>query len=233
MSTATTLRPVLRLGSGTDSVAPCLTRPTSLPTGVPGGRWIRASRTKGLDGPAAAAVRQPAVDRFHGRQDRRPVLGRRLRALLSESTQNVDDVPPEALAGGMAGWATSGSPWSHLVDRDRYRRVLDGVRRLEPSYIFSSHLPAPSGMSLEKFLGSSRPFPTPSPRRPSLRGSGTSSPPSPVCRPATARCARRGRLSTLENRATALPSPPTVAPGQGGAHRRQPDGRQTPHRRAP
>ena len=53
----------------------------------------------------------------------------------------------------MAGWATSGSPWSHLVDRDRYRRVLDGVRRLEPSYIFSSHLPAPSGMSLEKFLG--------------------------------------------------------------------------------
>jgi glyoxylase-like metal-dependent hydrolase (beta-lactamase superfamily II) len=74
-------------------------------------------------------------------------------ALLPESTQNLDEVPPEALAGGMLGWATSDSPWSHLVDRDRYLSVLDGVRRLEPSHIFSSHLPAASGMSLEKFLG--------------------------------------------------------------------------------
>ena len=74
-------------------------------------------------------------------------------ALLPEATENLDEVPPEALAGGMAGWATSDSPWSHLVDRERYRGVLDGVRRLEPSHIFSSHLPAASGMSLERFLG--------------------------------------------------------------------------------
>ncbi|HEX2192533.1 MAG TPA: MBL fold metallo-hydrolase [Acidimicrobiales bacterium] len=73
-------------------------------------------------------------------------------ALLPEATQNAADVPPEALAGGMAGWATSDSPWSHLVDRERYHRVLDGVRRLQPSHIFSSHLPAASGMALDQFL---------------------------------------------------------------------------------
>jgi hypothetical protein len=62
-------------------------------------------------------------------------------------------VPPEALAGGMAGWATSDSPWSHLVDRERFHNVLEGIRKLEPSHIFSSHLPAASGMSLDRFLG--------------------------------------------------------------------------------
>lgn len=73
-------------------------------------------------------------------------------AILSEPTQNVADIPAEDLARGMAGWATSDSPWSHLVDRERYRQVLEGVRQLEPTHIFSSHLPAASGVSLERFL---------------------------------------------------------------------------------
>ena len=45
-----------------------------------------------------------------------------------------------------------GLAWSHLVDRERYRRVLEGVRSLEPSRIFSSHLPAASGACLDQFL---------------------------------------------------------------------------------
>ena len=73
-------------------------------------------------------------------------------ALLPGPTENLDEVSPEALAGGMAGWATSDSPWSHLVDRGRFHEVLEGVRKLEPSHIFSSHLPAASGMSLDRFL---------------------------------------------------------------------------------
>lgn len=61
-------------------------------------------------------------------------------------------MPADALSAGMAGWATSDSPWSHLVDRERYRRVLEGLRSLQPSKIFSSHLPAASGASLDQFL---------------------------------------------------------------------------------
>lgn len=73
-------------------------------------------------------------------------------AILPEATQNVAEVPEGALAEGMLGWATSDSPWSHIVERERYSGVLEGVRSLQPSHIFSSHLPAASGMSLERFL---------------------------------------------------------------------------------
>ena len=73
-------------------------------------------------------------------------------AILPEATQDASDVPPEALAGGMLGWATSDSPWAHIVDRRQFGQVLDRVRQLQPTRIFSSHLPAASGTSLEAFL---------------------------------------------------------------------------------
>lgn len=73
-------------------------------------------------------------------------------ALLPEATQEAADVPEDALAGGMQAWATADSPWAHLLDRERFGQVLEGVRRLQPSRILSSHLPAANGTSLERFL---------------------------------------------------------------------------------
>ncbi len=73
-------------------------------------------------------------------------------ALLPQATQDAADVPGEALAGGMQAWAAADSPWAHLLDRERFGQVLDGVRRLQPSQILSSHLPAASGTSLGRFL---------------------------------------------------------------------------------
>lgn len=73
-------------------------------------------------------------------------------AILPEATADLSAVPPDALAGGMLGWATSDSPWVHLVDRDRFNEVLQRVRGLQPTNIFSSHLPAASGSSLDHFL---------------------------------------------------------------------------------
>jgi glyoxylase-like metal-dependent hydrolase (beta-lactamase superfamily II) len=72
---------------------------------------------------------------------------------VPEPTQNAADVPEEALAGGMAAWACSDSPWVHLTDKERFAEVIEGVRRLQPTSIFSSHLPAAPGTSLERFLG--------------------------------------------------------------------------------
>jgi hypothetical protein len=74
-------------------------------------------------------------------------------AILPEPTNDASEVPPEALAGGMLGWATSDAPWAHVVDRQRFGQILDRVRQLQPTRIFSSHLPAASGTSLEEFLG--------------------------------------------------------------------------------
>ena len=73
-------------------------------------------------------------------------------ALLPEPTEDASLVPHDALAGGMRAWATADSPWAHLVDRERFGQVLEGVRRLQPTRIFSSHLPAAKGTSLERFL---------------------------------------------------------------------------------
>ena len=73
--------------------------------------------------------------------------------LLPEATQDAADVPIEALTGGMVAWASFDSPWTRLVDRGRWLEVLAGVRRLQPSQILSSHLPAASGGFLEPFLG--------------------------------------------------------------------------------
>ncbi len=73
-------------------------------------------------------------------------------AILPEATQNADDVPHDALAGGMLAWAAADSPWAHIVDRERFGQVLDGVRRLQPSRILSSHLPAAPGTSLERLF---------------------------------------------------------------------------------
>ena len=73
-------------------------------------------------------------------------------ALLPEATEDAAEVPHAALAGGMVAWSTTDSPWTQLVDRQKFGQVLDRVRRLQPTRIFSSHLPAASGMSLERFL---------------------------------------------------------------------------------
>ncbi|HVF14581.1 MAG TPA: MBL fold metallo-hydrolase [Acidimicrobiales bacterium] len=73
-------------------------------------------------------------------------------AFLPAPTEDAAQVPADALAGGMRAWAAADSPWAHLLDRSRFGQVLDGVRRLEPSHILSSHLPAASGTSIDRFL---------------------------------------------------------------------------------
>lgn len=73
-------------------------------------------------------------------------------AVLPEPTQDAGEVPHDTLAGGMLAWAVMDSPWSLLLDRTKFDAVLDGVRRLQPSRILSSHLPAACGVSLEGFL---------------------------------------------------------------------------------
>jgi glyoxylase-like metal-dependent hydrolase (beta-lactamase superfamily II) len=81
-------------------------------------------------------------------------------AIIPEPTQNASDVPPEALAGGMLGWATSDSPWVHLTEPAGFGRVLDRVRQLQPTRIFSAHLPAADGTALEDFLAVLEQVPT-------------------------------------------------------------------------
>ena len=72
-------------------------------------------------------------------------------AILPGAVEDVNDVAEGDLAGGMVAWTSFDSPWLHLVDRSRFEQVLDEVRRLEPTRILGSHLPATTGR-IDQFL---------------------------------------------------------------------------------
>jgi glyoxylase-like metal-dependent hydrolase (beta-lactamase superfamily II) len=73
-------------------------------------------------------------------------------AIIPEAVQSAEEVPADALAGGMQGWAITDSPWLHLVEPARFSSALDEVRSLRPTAIFSAHLPAAQGTSIDRFL---------------------------------------------------------------------------------
>ncbi len=75
-------------------------------------------------------------------------------AILQEPTRHASEVPPEELAGGMLGFATSDSPWAHVADRKRFSEVLHRVRQRHTNLL----LTPPSGQwvlagGLPKSLG--------------------------------------------------------------------------------
>ena len=74
-------------------------------------------------------------------------------ALLSEVPQNAADLSDKDLREGQIFWATVDSPWLHKVD-GVWARELDGIRRMEPKMVLSSHLPAAPGSMTERLLES-------------------------------------------------------------------------------
>lgn len=109
-----------------------------------GDRTLRAVRPPLYDNPMTTGLLDTcngtlfSVDSFGG--------------ILPEAAENTAVIPSDALAGGMAAWASFDSPWVGLVDKEKYAQVLDGVRRMQPTSILSSHLPAANGDNLDRFL---------------------------------------------------------------------------------
>jgi glyoxylase-like metal-dependent hydrolase (beta-lactamase superfamily II) len=66
-------------------------------------------------------------------------------AILPRPTPELDGLSEEELVGGMVAWATFDSPWLHFTSPDHLAGLLDGVRRLAPEQILSSHLPPATG----------------------------------------------------------------------------------------
>lgn len=60
-------------------------------------------------------------------------------------TDDVGDVPADALQAGQLLWATVDSPWIHLVDPERFRASLQPMRDMNPRAILSTHLPPAVG----------------------------------------------------------------------------------------
>jgi len=66
-------------------------------------------------------------------------------ALLDEVPSSASDLTEAQLRDGQARWAAIDSPWLHAVDAGAFGREIDRIRRLDPSLILSSHLPAAAG----------------------------------------------------------------------------------------
>jgi hypothetical protein len=78
--------------------------------------------------------------------------------LVPSPVEDAAEVPEEALAGGMTAWGLGDSPWVHLVDQPVFEATLDQVRKLDPEYILSTHLPPARGAT-ERFLSLIATFP--------------------------------------------------------------------------
>ena len=72
-------------------------------------------------------------------------------ALLQEPAFDAADVSQKELTEAQVLWATIDAPWLHSVDRGIFAKTLDGVRRMDPKVILSSHLPPARGAT-ERFL---------------------------------------------------------------------------------
>jgi Metallo-beta-lactamase superfamily len=75
-------------------------------------------------------------------------------ALLPAIPEDTSDLDAATLASGQIRWATVDSSWVHDVDRDIFGAKLDQWRALEPTRIYSSHLPPAPGSMLEMFVDS-------------------------------------------------------------------------------
>ncbi len=109
------------------------------------------------------AVRPPLFDNpgtigFLDKKTRAFLCADSFGALLPSIEKDASMYDERVLAQGMTMWATFDSSWVHLVDQERFGRMLDNVLELEPSVLLSSHLPAAKGIH-ERLLGTLRALP--------------------------------------------------------------------------
>jgi len=120
-----------------------------------GDRTLTAVRPPAFDNPITTGLRDERSGIFFSSD----CFG----ALLDEVPENAEDLSDEQLRQGQVFWATVDSSWLHNVDRAMFASELERIRRLEPTMILSSHLPAATGSSLERLLDALAEVPDASP----------------------------------------------------------------------
>jgi flavorubredoxin len=75
-------------------------------------------------------------------------------ALLQSVPQNAAEISEKDLLDGQVLWATIDSPWLHKVDKEAFRAELEAIRRIDPTMIFSNHLPPAPGKLMDRFIAS-------------------------------------------------------------------------------
>jgi len=71
-------------------------------------------------------------------------------ALLQAVPESAADLSDDDLRAGQCLWATIDSPWVHNVDRNALATELDTIRKMDPTMVLSSHLPAAPSSTNER-----------------------------------------------------------------------------------
>ncbi len=108
-----------------------------------GDRKLSGLRPPLFDSPATVGV----VDHKTGALFSSDCFGAPLPTSAAASAGDVRDVSPDDLRAGQLLWAGVDSPWVHSVDPRKFRASIEPIRDLDPSTVFSSHLPAARGMN--------------------------------------------------------------------------------------
>src|SRR5262249_18712031 len=120
-----------------------------------GGRTLTPLRPPPFDNPSTTRFYDERAGTFFSSQC--------FRALLHAVPQSAADLSPRELREAQVAWATVDSPWLHKMDQGAFARELDGIRKMAPKMILSSHLPAAPGNMIERLLASLAAAPTAQP----------------------------------------------------------------------
>jgi len=71
-------------------------------------------------------------------------------AFVPQTAERADELDAGAVLDGMSLFCRANSPWVAHEDDLRWRRRIDALRALEPSWLFASHLPPTCGALLRE-----------------------------------------------------------------------------------
>jgi hypothetical protein len=123
-----------------------------------GDRRLRGFRPPLYDSPATVGFQESATGAIFTSD----CFGAPLATAELASCSDVRAVTDDDLRAGQLLWATVDSPWVASVDQRIFERSLEPLRAMDPSAVFSTHLPPAVGR-LDEFLATLRLAPTADP----------------------------------------------------------------------
>lgn len=108
-----------------------------------GDRDLVAVRPPVFDSPSTMGL----LDGSTGAYFSSDCFGAPLPSPAEAAVASAGELDPQVVSRSQGAWAAADSPWVLNVDRAAFARSLDGVRRLEPTVILSSHLPPVHGQT--------------------------------------------------------------------------------------